>query len=162
MHLATGFLGTPYLLHALSDNGKAQTAWALLEQTTCPSWLFPVLNGATTIWERWDGWTPEKGFQTPTMNSFNHYAYGAVLDWIIGKAAGISPDFDIDPVPGGTLSFLEAEYRGIYVRWDKNADKIRYTVKVPADRSVRFRGSELAGGKTYYFTEHINLLQTKG
>jgi alpha-L-rhamnosidase len=77
-HLATGFLGTPYLLHVLEAAGHLDVAYKLLEQETHPGWLFQVKNNATTIWERWDGWTAEKGFQDKTMNSFNHYAYGAV------------------------------------------------------------------------------------
>jgi alpha-L-rhamnosidase len=155
VHLCTGFLGTPHLLHALSANGYTDTAWKLLEQKSCPSWLFPVLNGATTIWERWDSWTPKKGFQDPKMNSFNHYAYGAVLDWIIGVAAGISPDFDIDPHPGGTLSFMEVEYKGFFVRWEKDEKEIRYTVKVPAGIKAKFRGEVLENKEVYHFTENI-------
>ena len=155
MHLCTGFLGTPHLLHALSKNGYTDTAWALLEQKSCPSWLFPVLNGATTVWERWDSWTPEKGFQDPKMNSFNHYAYGAVLDWIIGVAAGISPDFNIDPHPGGTLSFMEVEYKGVFVRWEKDEKEIRYTVKIPAGVKARFRGEVLENKEVFHFTENI-------
>jgi alpha-L-rhamnosidase len=92
MRLATGFLGTPYLQHVLTREGRLQTAAALLLQTGWPSWLYAVTQGATTIWERWDGWTAEKGFQTPSMNSFNHYAYGAVGEWLIAGVAGIGPD----------------------------------------------------------------------
>jgi alpha-L-rhamnosidase len=92
MRLATGFLGTPYLQHALTSEGRIDTAAALLFQTRWPSWLYAVTQGATTIWERWDGWTAEKGFQTPGMNSFNHYAFGAVAEWLISAVAGIAPD----------------------------------------------------------------------
>jgi alpha-L-rhamnosidase len=92
MRLATGFLGTPYLQHVLTREGRVQTAAALLLQTAWPSWLYAVTQGATTIWERWDGWTAETGFQTPSMNSFNHYAYGAVGEWLIAGVAGIGPD----------------------------------------------------------------------
>ena len=142
------FRSTPHLLHALSENGHADTAWALLEQTTCPSWLFPVLHGATTVWERWNSWTPESGFGDPRMNSFNHYAYGAVLDWIIGAAAGIRPDFTLDPHPGGTLEFLEAEYRGLSVRWErKPSGGYRYLVSVPEGCEAHFRGTALPSGK---------------
>ena len=154
-HLSTGFLGTPHLLHALSANGYTDTAWALLEQKTYPSWLFSVLNGATTVWEHWNSWTPENGFQNPEMNSFNHYAYGAVLDWIIGVAAGIAPDYNIDPHPGGTLSFMEVQYRGVFLRWEKEDGKIRYTVKVPDGISAKFRGKVLSGAKVYHFTEEM-------
>jgi alpha-L-rhamnosidase len=94
MRLATGFLGTPYLQHVLTREGRIETAAALLLQTAWPSWLYAVTQGATTIWERWDGWTAEKGFQTPGMNSFNHYAFGAVGEWLITSVAGIAPDPD--------------------------------------------------------------------
>ena len=146
-HLATGFLGTPYLLHALSNNGHADLAWELLEQTTYPSWLFPVINGATTMWEHWDSWTPERGFKNPKMNSFNHYAYGAVLDWIAGFAAGIKPDFDIDPHPGGSLKFMKVNFRGVEVFWEKSADSTyRCKITVPENIQASFRGRKLAAG----------------
>ena len=146
-HLATGFLGTPYLLHALSGHGHADLAWELLEQTTYPSWLFPVLNGATTMWEHWDSWTPERGFKDPNMNSFNHYAYGAVLDWIIGFAAGIKPDMDIDPHPGGTLGFMKVTFKGLTVYWEKVADgAYRCEITVPEDVPAFFRGEKLSPG----------------
>jgi alpha-L-rhamnosidase len=96
-HLTTGFVGTPYLLHVLSDVGRLDLAYRLLLRREFPSWLFPVVKGgATTIWERWDGWTEEKGFFDPEMNSFNHYAYGAVGEWLYGTLAGL----DLDPDPG--------------------------------------------------------------
>ena len=146
-HLATGFLGTPYLLHALSGNGHASLAWELLEQTTYPSWLFPVINGATTMWEHWDSWTPERGFKDPKMNSFNHYAYGAVLDWIAGYAAGIKPDLDIDPHPGGTLEFMKVTFKGVTVHWEKvDNGSFCCKVTVPEDISASFRGEKLAPG----------------
>ena len=149
-HLTTGFLGTPHLLHALSENGYRELAWKLLEQTTFPSWLFPVLNGATTVWEHWDSWTPEKGFKDPEMNSFNHYAYGAVLDWIIKDAAGIAPDFNIDPHPGGTLSYLDVTYRGVRVRWEKENDKYLCLIDVPEGIIAKFRGETLSVGEHRY------------
>ena len=84
-HLTTGFLGTPYLCHVLSRFGYDTVAYKLLLQETYPSWLYPVKMGATTIWERWDGEKPDSSFQTPGMNSFNHYAYGAIGDWMYQK-----------------------------------------------------------------------------
>ncbi|HDP36192.1 MAG TPA: rhamnosidase, partial [Candidatus Hydrogenedentes bacterium] len=81
-HLATGFIGTPRLLPALTLAGRDDLAWRLLMNTTYPSWLYQVTLGATTMWERWNGWTPEQGFGDPNMNSFNHYAFGAVGEWI--------------------------------------------------------------------------------
>ena len=89
------------------------------------------------------------------MNSFNHYAYGAVLDWIIGVAAGITPDLNIDPHAGGTLSFMEVEFKGVYVRWNKDSNTINYTVKVPSGVSAKFRGMQLENNKVYHFSEKI-------
>ncbi len=96
-HLSTGFVGTPYLNWVLSEVDHLDTAYALLKQTTWPSWLYSVTQGATTIWERWDGWTHDKGFQDPGMNSFNHYAYGAVGAWMYAVIGGI----DLDPEQPG-------------------------------------------------------------
>jgi alpha-L-rhamnosidase len=89
MHLTTGFLGTPYLTHVLTRFGYTDVAYSLLLQETYPSWLYPVKMGATTIWERWDGIKPDSTFQTPTMNSFNHYAYGAIGDWMYRTVGGL-------------------------------------------------------------------------
>ena len=89
MHLSTGFVGSPYLPHVLTAEGRLDVMFQLLHQKTWPSWLYAVTQGATSIWERWDGWTEEKGFQTTDMNSFNHYAYGAVGEWLFGDVAGI-------------------------------------------------------------------------
>jgi alpha-L-rhamnosidase len=94
-HLSTGFLGTPYLLHVLTAQGRLDLAYRLLLQTSPPSWLHPVTEGATTIWERWDAWTASTGFQDPAMNSFNHYAYGAVGEWLYGTLAGLELDPDL-------------------------------------------------------------------
>ena len=96
-HLSTGFVGTPYLLHVLTNHGHLDVAYRLLLQTSAPSWLYPVTQGATTIWERWDGWTEEHGFQDAAMNSFNHYAYGAVGEWLYGTLAGLELDADLAP-----------------------------------------------------------------
>ena len=96
-HLTTGFVGTPYLCHVLSRYGFTDVAYRLLNQEAYPSWLYPVKQGATTIWERWDGIKPDGSFQDAGMNSFNHYAYGAVGDWLYQVVAGI----DVDPdAPG--------------------------------------------------------------
>ncbi len=88
-HLATGFVGTPLLCPVLARFGRADLAWRLIFNETYPSWLFPVRNGATTMWERWNSWTPDKGFGEVGMNSFNHYAYGAVGEWLYAAAGGI-------------------------------------------------------------------------
>ena len=87
-HLSTGFVGTPYLCHVLSRYGHTDVAYELLNQESYPSWLYPVKKGATTIWERWDGIKPDGSFQDPAMNSFNHYAYGAIGEWLYRVVAG--------------------------------------------------------------------------
>ena len=108
MHLSTGFVGAPYLPHVLSAHGKTEMAFKLLEQTTWPSWVYSVTQGATTIWERWDGWTEERGFQDAGMNSFNHYAYGSIGAWLYQNVAGLEPGLPgykhivIKPQPGGS------------------------------------------------------------
>ncbi|MCX6042560.1 MAG: hypothetical protein NTV69_15675, partial [Caldilinea sp.] len=110
LHLSTGFLGTPYLCPVLERYGQLDVAYALLLQESYPSWLFPVLQGATTIWERWDGQRADGSFQTPGMNSFNHYAYGAVGEWmysVIGGIRPMAPGFKkilFAPEPGGGLT----------------------------------------------------------
>jgi alpha-L-rhamnosidase len=85
-HISTGFVGSPYIAQVLSDNGRLDVAYELLHQTKHPSWLYAVTQGATTIWERWDGWTHDKGFQDASMNSFNHYAYGAIGAWMYAQS----------------------------------------------------------------------------
>jgi alpha-L-rhamnosidase len=99
-HLTTGFVGTPYLLQALTATGRLDLAYRLLLRREYPGWLFPVVEGgATTIWERWNGWTKEDGFFDPEMNSFNHYAYGAVGAFLYGAVAGL--DLDEGPEASG-------------------------------------------------------------
>jgi alpha-L-rhamnosidase len=122
MHLTTGFVGTPYLPHVLTAGGRVDIVYKLLLQETWPSWLYPVTQGATTIWERWDGWTHDKGFQNPRMNSFNHYAYGAIGAWLYAVVAGIEADPNhpgfkhiiLRPQPGGGLTFAKATYVSLY------------------------------------------------
>src|SRR5204863_3905151 len=93
-HLTTGFLGTPYLTHVLTRFGYTDVAYSLLLQETFPSWLYPVKMGATTIWERWNGIRPDSSFEPASMNSFNHYAYGAIGDWMYRIVCGIDTDED--------------------------------------------------------------------
>ena len=89
--LQTGFVGTPYLLHVLSSYGHTDLAYTLLLRTEYPSWLYPVTKGATTVWEHWDGIMENGDFWSTDMNSFNHYAYGAVADWVYEEAAESIP-----------------------------------------------------------------------
>ena len=91
-HLTTGFVGTPYLCHVLGRYGHLDVAYDLLNRQEYPSWLYPVKQGATTIWERWDGLKPDGAFQDPGMNSFNHYAYGAIGEWMYRVVAGLEID----------------------------------------------------------------------
>jgi len=120
MHLSTGFVGAPYLPHALSDHGELDTAYALLHQQTWPSWLYSVTQGGTTIWERWDGWTEERGFQSTEMNSFNHYAYGSIGLWMYRVITGIEvqrPGYKhtlIAPQPGAGLTHAKASLNTLY------------------------------------------------
>jgi alpha-L-rhamnosidase len=110
--LKTGFVGTPFLLHALSQNGYSEVAYDLLLQEEFPSWLYSVKQGATTIWEHWDGKNERGEFWSKNMNSFNHYAYGSVADWVYGEACGIKPlepGFKkalIEPKPTDKLDYL--------------------------------------------------------
>ncbi|MBO4670540.1 MAG: family 78 glycoside hydrolase catalytic domain [Bacteroidales bacterium] len=116
--LQTGFLGTSILMQTLTDNGMADIAWDLLFQRKNPSWLYSIDNGATTIWERWNSYMIEKGMGPKGMNSFNHYAYGCVCQWIWETAAGICSDtaepgfkrIIMKPVPDRRLGSLKAEY----------------------------------------------------
>jgi alpha-L-rhamnosidase len=115
-HLTTGFVGTPYLCHVLSRFGYLDVAYALLNRKEYPSWLYPVTQGATTIWERWDGQKPDGTFQDVGMNSFNHYAYGAIGEWMYRVMAGLEIDPDepgyrhvrVQPQPGGGFTSASA------------------------------------------------------
>ena len=142
-HLETGFVGTPYLLHALSDNGCAETAYDLLLRREYPSWLYPISKGATTVWEHWDGIKPDGTMWSTDMNSFNHYAYGAVADWMYGAAAGINSDPDrpgfehiiFRPVTDRRLDFVKASIdtrRGtVKSEWRRENGRIKYIFTVP-------------------------------
>jgi alpha-L-rhamnosidase len=142
-HLSTGFIGTPYLCHVLSDNGYTDVAYDLLLQESYPSWLYPVKMGATTIWERWDGQKTDSTFQDPGMNSFNHYAYGAIGDWMYRVSAGLGtmkPGYKhlmLQPHPTKKLSYSKASFESSYGTvesgWERKADKVIVKVKIPAN-----------------------------
>ncbi len=148
--LATGFVGSPYLAEVLSANGRLDMAYRLLMQKDWPSWLFAVTQGATTIWERWDGWTPEHGFQNAGMNSFNHYAYGAIGAWLYERVAGISIDpsvpgyarvrFTPHPLKGGPLTHAKASietHRGLVTSaWRIDGNQIIYDLTVPPNTTA--------------------------
>jgi alpha-L-rhamnosidase len=121
-HISTGFLGTSQIMHALTATGHHDVAGLLLLNDTYPSWGYSIKNGATTIWERWDGWTDTKGFQTPGMNSFNHYAFGAVDAWMFMHLAGIDlgpdkPAFQhirIAPKPIHRITWARGTYKSLH------------------------------------------------
>lgn len=148
-HLATGFIGTPRLLPGLQEAGKLDLAYRLLLTKTFPSWLFQVTLGATTMWERWDGWTPDKGFQDPGMNSFNHYAFGAVGEYLFSTVGGIkstAPGFTsalIAPKPGGGLTHAKTRYDSISgsyeTEWTILKDSLEIVVKIPANTTAEVR-----------------------
>lgn len=144
-HLQTGFLGVRHLCPVLSDNGASDVAMTLLLNDRYPSWGFSIRQGATSIWERWDGWTQERGFQSPAMNSFNHYAYGAVGEWIWARIAGIdwcedAPGFAnlcMRPIFDDRLSPVSARYDAhtgqIDSNWQCDGDGYCWQVNLPPD-----------------------------
>ncbi|ASA23324.1 alpha-L-rhamnosidase [Paenibacillus donghaensis] len=147
-HLTTGFVGTPYLNLVLSQAGHHDAAYKLLLQTDYPSWLYQVTKGATTIWEHWDGIKEDGSFWSKNMNSFNHYAYGAVGDWLYRYVAGIELDeefpgykkFRIEPHPGGGLTSakgeLESRYGRIISEWKLNSEQMEVLVSIPPNSSA--------------------------
>jgi len=161
-HLTTGFLGTPHLCFALSNNGHLDVAYQLLLQTTCPSWLYPVTKGATTIWERWDAIQPDGSINLSRMGSgnmvsFNHYAFGAIGDWLYRVVGGLdtrefAPGYKksvIYPRPGGNLQYARVEFNSRYgvisSRWERDDANIRLTVVIPPNTSseVHLVGAKL-------------------
>lgn len=147
-HLTTGFLGTPYLNEVLTRFGYNDIAYSLLLQDTHPSWLYPVKMGATTIWERWDGERPDGTFQTPDMNSFNHYAYGAIGDWMYRRIVGIDIYADgvgykhikIQPHIESGITFasasLETYYGKISNSWKVEGDSLIMEVQIPVNTTA--------------------------
>ncbi|UCG47832.1 MAG: family 78 glycoside hydrolase catalytic domain [Phycisphaerales bacterium] len=145
-HLSTGFVGLSYLLPALTETGHLDVAYRLLLQDTFPSWGYSIKNGATTIWERWDGWTEDKGFQDPGMNSFNHYAFGSVGRWMFNTVAGIDAEkpgykhIRIEPQPGGGFTYTRASYKSIYgpieSDWRIADGRLRLNVTIPANTTA--------------------------
>jgi len=168
-HLTTGFPGTPYLLHVLSENGQADLAYTLLLREEYPSWLYPVTKGATTVWERWDSIKPDGSFQTESMNSFNHYAYGAVVDWLYSVAAGIRPTEDapgykkvhIAPKPDTRLGWVSAKYKTrhgwVQSKWQYiEGGTIRYDIETPVEAEICVSNQKYTVGKgAYTFYERL-------
>ncbi len=147
-HLTTGFLGTPYLCHVLSENGRSDVAVDLLLQKTYPSWLYPVTQGATTIWERWDGLKPDGTTQTPSMNSYNHYAYGAIGEWMYRQLLGIQINeyhpgfkhFFLKPIFPQHFDHVQGTYESHYgtigVDWKQSEEEISLHLVVPPNTTA--------------------------
>lgn len=168
-HLSTGFLGTPFLCHVLTQNGYTDVAYDLLLQESYPSWLYPVRMGATTIWERWDGQKTDSTFQDAGMNSFNHYAYGAIGDWMYRVSAGIetkTPGYRnllIQPKVTEKMNLSKASFESAYGKvvsgWERSDGKVHYSIEIPANEDativlpadsaekVRENGMPLSGNK---------------
>ena len=169
--LTTGFVGTPYLLHALSIGGYTELAYTLLLREKYPSWLFSVKMGATTIWEHWDGLREDGSLWSSNMNSFNHYAYGAVLDWVYEVAAGIKtvsdyPAFErvkISPIPDKRLGHLDVRidtgYGLLRSYWVYQQDgSIRYEITVPNEADITINGKTVFYNKgEYVFYSKANI-----
>lgn len=144
-HLTTGFVGTPLLCSTLSAIGRDDLAFKLVNRKEYPSWLYPVTQGATTIWERWDGQKPDGTFQDVGMNSFNHYAYGAIGEWFYSRVAGLNVDPEnpgykhiiFSPHVGGGLTNAKAEFLSMYgmikSEWKVANQKFSYSVTIPAN-----------------------------
>lgn len=161
-YMKTGFLGTPYILHALSDNGYEKLAYNLLLRREFPSWLYPVTKGATTIWEHLDGIKPDGTLWDRAMNSFNHYSYGSVGEWLYDTAAGIKtsekfPGFEkiiFEPITDPRLSWLEASVKTkngtASIRWEYCGETVKYTISTPADSEIFIGGKKYSVGKGNY------------
>lgn len=155
--LSTGFLGVRYLCPILTEKGYPDVAYRLLLQEEFPSWGYSIRHGATSIWERWNGWTAEKGFFDPGMNSFNHYSLGSVGEWLYESVAGIGSDPDhpgyehivIRPVIGPGLTHARADYRSIRGHiasgWGKNGNNLTLRVVIPANTTATIYVPSLEG-----------------
>jgi len=173
-HLSTGFVGTPFLAPVLTRIGRTDLAYKLLLQETYPSWFYPILQGATTMWERWNSYTRDGGFGDAGMNSFNHYAYGAIGEWLYATVAGIDVDPEqpgykhliLRPEPGGDLTFARGELKSVYglirSHWRLENGQFTYEVTVPANAHATVRlpipsaGSVTESGETLSEVEGVS------
>lgn len=178
-HLVTGFVGTPYFCHALSRNGYVKEAYELLLKEDFPSWLYQVKMGATTVWEHWDGLKPDGTMWSPDMNSFNHYAYGAVGEWLYRVALGIeieeqNPGYHhsvICPQPGDSFAYVQGAYESVYgriaVRWDRmkedGQEVILLKFEIPCNTTAAVileKGAEVMDSDLAPFREENGVLTT--
>ncbi|MCI0512866.1 glycoside hydrolase family 78 protein [candidate division KSB1 bacterium] len=179
-HITTGFVGANLVNPVLTDYGYLDLAYLLLNRKEYPSWLYPITKGATTIWERWDGIKPDGSFQDQGMNSFNHYAYGAIGNWLYRVVAGIQIDpsqpgykhFRIQPQPGGGLTAASARHHSMYGEiasaWKLEKGQFTLTVTIPPNTraTVLLPAAQVAavveGGKALQETRGvINYAQEK-
>lgn len=163
--LQTGFVGTPYILYALSRNGYQELAYDLVLRQEYPGWLYCINKGATTIWEHWDGIMQDGGFWSTDMNSFNHYAYGSVAGWLYEEAAGIhtieeAPGFEkvhIAPHPDPRMGWLEASidtaHGTVFSGWYYETEGLRYEVHTPVPAIIEVNGAtyQVEPGTHIYF-----------
>ena len=179
-HLSTGFIGISHLNPILTLAGRADVAYRLLLNEDYPSWLYPVVHGATTIWERWNGWTHEGGFFEPTMNSFNHYSLGSVGEWLYRHVAGIELDaeapgfqrFVLRPYLGAGLDHARASYRTqfgkIESQWRLDGAGVEWEVRIPANSSAQVwipaaGGAEVTeGGRALEEAEGLSEVRREG
>jgi alpha-L-rhamnosidase len=176
-HLSTGFIGTKSLMQALSKIGRQDVAFRLLHTESFPSWGFSIKHGATSIWERWDGWTPEKGFQDPGMNSFAHYSFGAVYQWMVENIGGIKSDgpaykhITIAPRLDPSLNSARTSYKSvrgeIATSWTRNDAYLTLEVTIPANTVATISvptfdpGQITESGKPLAQAEGVKLLRTE-
>lgn len=145
-NITTGFAGTPVIAHALTKLNQPQLAYRMLLEKTCPSWLYPVTMGATTIWERWNSMLPDGSINPGQMTSFNHYALGSIADWLHGTVGGISPaetwkTFLVRPVPGGNITHADVSFDGPYglvqCKWKLDSNRFSMVLTVPPNSSAK-------------------------
>ena len=176
-HLTTGFLGTPLLCSTLSKIGRDDLAFMLLNRKEYPSWLYPVTQGATTIWERWDTQKPD-GTIIEGMNSFNHYAYGAIGDWMYRTITGINQikpgykEFYVKPLIGGGLTYAKASFNSVYgmikSEWKMENEKLSMKVTVPVNTTAEIYipassvEKIMEGGKGLLSKKEIEVIEQKG
>ena len=167
--METGFIGTYYLPHVLTACGRTDLAYPLLLREESPSWLYSVVHGATTVWEHWNSLKEDGSFWSTDMNSFNHYAYGAVFDWIFAAAVGIAPTEDapgyehivIAPHPHKALGFVDAGIKtargDVHMKWYYKGDTVYYEITVPkgttATLTLPSGHTEALSGGAYLFSE---------
>jgi alpha-L-rhamnosidase len=176
-HLRTGFLGTPLLAPVLDKYGQTDLMYDILFKETYPSWFYSINQGATTMWERWNSYSHADGFGEVSMNSFNHYAYGAIGQWMYEGIAGISPlepgykKILIAPKPGEQLEYASAEYNSVYgviaSNWKKNGHQLELDVTIPPNTTAKIvlpvdaKMNLLLNGKPFQDSDDLELISRK-